>query len=278
MIEVEDFSFSYAGNPKPALTAIDLLIPPGQVCAIVGANGAGKSTLCFALSGFIPHFYRGTLSGSVRVNGSSLSDIPLSDCAGEVGLVFQNPFNQITGARFTVLEEVAFGLENLGVGRDEILARSQEALAATGLAELADRSPFALSGGQQQRLAIASMLAMRPRVLVLDEPTSQLDPAGTEALFERLDILSSSSDTTIVIAEQKLELVAAFAHRVVVLSGGRVLADGKPREVLTSPALEAHGLRATRYTQVARRLRSAGLARSTLPLPMTLPQAVEFLR
>ena len=280
MIEIHGFSFSYAGTQSPALHAIDLEVPQGQLCAIVGPNGAGKSTLCYALSGFVPHFYRGTLEGEILVAGRSVAHTPLSDLAGEVGLVFQNPFNQITGARFTVLEEVAFGLENLGVPRADILDRANEALRLTGLGELGDRSPYALSGGQLQRLAIASMLAMRPRLLVLDEPTSQLDPAGTEALFTHLSHLASSGSVTVVLTEHKLEWVASFADRTVVLSGGRIVADGRPREVLASPTIETLGIRPTRYTQAARAAAAGGLTPGGAgrALPVTLDQAAEFLR
>lgn len=278
MIELREFTFTYAGETVPALHAMNFEIPSGQLCAVLGANGSGKSSLCYALTGFIPHFYRGTSTGQVSVDGRIVSDTPLAELASGIGLVFQNPFNQITGARFTVLEEVAFGLENLGVPREEILTRSMEALRVTGLADLGDRSPFGLSGGQQQRLAVASILAMNPSVLVLDEPTSQLDPAATEAIFARLAELSSSTDRTIVLTEHKLEWVAAFADRVLVLVDGRIAADGPPREVLGSMPLESFGVRPTGYTLAARRLGKSGHAAGAVPLPVTLSQAVEYLR
>ncbi|MEW6568246.1 MAG: ABC transporter ATP-binding protein [Chloroflexota bacterium] len=278
MIEVRGLSFTYAGSAEPALRDIDLEIPASQLCAVVGANGAGKSSLCHALTGFIPHFYRGALAGRVHVAGHNVPETSLADLAGDVGLVFQNPFNQITGARFTVLEEVAFGLENLGLPRAEMLDRCLEALALTGLESVADRSPYQLSGGQQQRLAVASMLAMKPKVLVLDEPTSQLDPAGTEAIFAHLQQLSSRGEMTIVLTEHKLEWVASFAPRVVLLSGGRIVADGPPRQVLASEALEANGVLPTRCTQAARQLRSLGLASRDRPLPVTVEQTAEYLR
>ncbi len=278
MISLRGLSFTYAGTNRPALEDIHLDVPRGQLCAVIGANGAGKSTLCYVLTGFVPHFFRGTLTGEVFVAGHDVPGTPLADLAGEAGLVFQNPFNQITGARFSVLEEVAFGLENLGVPRREILDRCREALALTGLEDLAERSPFELSGGQQQRLAIASMLAMRPQVLVLDEPTSQLDPAGTESIFAHLERLASSGEMTIVLTEHKLDWVAAFAPRVVLLSGGRIVADGSPRQVLASDLLEASGLLPTRCTRAARRLRSLGLAPSDRPLPVTVEQTLEYLQ
>ena len=276
MITVQDLTYTYPGAAIPALDRLTITVPAGQVCAVIGANGAGKSTLCHALTGFIPHFFRGTLEGELRVAGLSVPDTPLAELAGTTGLVFQNPFNQITGARFSVLEEVAFGLENLGIAREEILDRCRSALELTGLQDLADRSPFDLSGGQMQRLAIASMLAMHPRVLVLDEPTSQLDPAGTEAVFLHLRQLASTGQTTVLLVEHKLEWIAAFADRVLVLSEGSLAADGSPRQVLGSADLERVGLRPSRYTLAARRAQELGLA-SGAPLPVTLEQAVEFL-
>jgi energy-coupling factor transport system ATP-binding protein len=276
MIDIENLTYTYPVTSTPALRDLSLHVPAGQFCAVVGANGAGKSTLCYALAGLIPHFYQGKLGGSIEVAGHDIVQTPLSELAGEIGLVFQNPFNQITGARFTVREEVAFGLENLGVPRDEMMTRTGEALALVGLGDLADRSPYALSGGQQQRLAIASVIVMQPRVLVLDEPTSQLDPVGTREVFAALRALAETGETTVVLVEHKLEWAATFAGRVVALAEGRIVADGPPREVLTSPLMTEHGIGATRYTLAARRAQAEKLASGDRPLPVTLDEAVEF--
>ena len=277
MIHVENLTYSYPRAQEPALKDLDLDIPQGQFCAVAGANGAGKSTLCYALTGFVPHFYHGTLAGKVQVAGKDVPETPLAELAGEIGLVFPNPFNQITGARLTVREEVAFGLENLGVPRDEMTGRVTEALALTGLAELAGRSPLALSGGQQQRLAIASVIVMRPRVLVLDEPTAQLDPVGTREVFAVLSELAAG-ETTVVLTEHKLEWIAVFAHRLILLVDGQIAADGPPQEVLAAADLEQVGLSPTRYTQVARQAQARGLVPPATPLPVTLEQAVGFFQ
>jgi energy-coupling factor transport system ATP-binding protein len=273
MIELDAVTYSYPRTPQPALRDVRLSIPAGQFCAIVGANGAGKSTLCYLLAGFAPHFFKGELSGAVRVAGHDVARTPLAEMAADVGLVFANPFNQITGARFTVREEVAFGLENMGTPRDEMLARTAAALATTGLSDLAERSPYALSGGQQQRLAIASILVMRPRLLVLDEPTSQLDPVGTQEIFSVLEELVRQGETTVVLVSYKLEWVGQHADRVVVLDNGRILADGPPRDILTDDDLAASS---TRYTQAARRARAEGLAPAQGLLPVTLDEAISF--
>jgi energy-coupling factor transport system ATP-binding protein len=275
LISVRDFTYTYPAAPEPAVCDINLEVEPGRFLGIVGANLSGKSTLCYALSGFIPDFYNGTATGQVRVAGRDLLNTPLAELAGEVGLVFANPFNQITGARFTVREELAFGLENLGCPRDEMLPRIEESLRLTGLSDLADRSPYALSGGQQQRLAIASVMVMRPKVLVLDEPTSQLDPLGTREVFQTLDSLTRTG-MTVVLAEHKLEWIAVYADRVILLRDGRIARDGLPREVLVDPALEEYGLSLTRYTRAARLALERGLVPAGRTLPVTLDQAREF--
>ncbi len=276
MITIEHLTYTYPATGRPALQDLSLHIPAGQFCAIVGANGAGKSTLCYALTGFVPHFYRGRMEGRLQVAGHDIAVTPPSALVGLVGLVFANPFNQITGACYTVREEVAFGLENLGVPPAAMEQRIAQALALTGLTELADRSPFALSGGQQQRLALAAVLAMQPRVLVLDEPTSQLDPVGTREVFTVLAALAAQQDTTVVLVSHALEWVATHADRVIVLMAGRLVADGPPAEVLTRPELESWGVGTTRYTQAARRAQAQGLVPPGRPLPVTLSQAVAF--
>ena len=167
MIHLGDVTYHYPRATTPALAGLSLDVPAGQFCAVIGANGAGKSTLCYTLAGFVPHFYRGKLTGRVEVAGIDVPAASLAALAGQVGLVFANPFNQITGARFTVREEIAFGLENMGVPLAEMGPRIDEVLRFAKLTDLAERSPFALSGGQQQRLALASVLVMRPPVIVL---------------------------------------------------------------------------------------------------------------
>jgi energy-coupling factor transporter ATP-binding protein EcfA2 len=276
MIEIQGLTYTYPGAEQPALLDINLSIPKGQFCALVGANGAGKSTLCYAISGFVPHFFRGHLDGAVSLAGEPLASSSLGELSARVGMVFQNAFNQISGTRFTVREEIAFGLENLGLPRAEMAARIDEALELVELVEEAERSPYALSGGQQQRLAIASMLAMQPEVLVLDEPTSQLDPRGTQEVFAAIAALADRG-VTIVLVEHKLEWLAAFADRALLLHAGRVVADGSPRTVLAAREMEDYGVGRTEFTRAAALLRERKLAASKAELPVTLEQAREFL-
>lgn len=272
MISLKKFSYWYPDTKPPALRSIDLKIAEGEFCGIVGANGAGKSTLCYAISGFVPHFYRGEWEGDARVGGKLIGESNLGELAGEVGLVFQNPFNQISGARFTVREEIAFGLENLGLSKKEMHKRISDALELVGIEALAARSPFTLSGGEQQRLAIASILAMQPKVLVLDEPTSQLDPRSTEEVFTALRLLVRNGKTTVVMAEHKLEWLASFADRVVALNRGRIEMEGEPEKVLSSAQMVKLNIGRTQYSEAAARVRRQKR------LPVTLEQAKAFLR
>lgn len=278
MIDLHEVSYRYPTVQAQALVDIDLHIEAGAFVGIVGANGAGKSTLCNTLAGFVPHFYGGELNGSVIVAGHDLRKEGASQIVGDVGLVFQDPFNQISGARFTVREEIAFGLENLGVARDQMDARIDRVLDLTGLTQAADRSPYALSGGQQQRLALASVMALQPSVLVLDEPTAQLDPAGAKSVIQALHALTESQGTTVILAEHKLEWLASFADRIIALADGRVIADGPPTETLSLNVVIDSGVGQTRYTQAARQAASAGLVEAGGPLPVTLEQALEFFQ
>ncbi len=272
MIALRDFHYRYPGGDDWVLKGINLEIPEGQFCAVVGANGAGKSTLCYAMSGFAPHFFKGKVKGKLSVGEINVLESNLGDLSAELGLVFQNPFNQISGARFSVREEIAFGLENLGIERSEMEKRIAHSLDIVGLKDEAERSPFELSGGQQQRVAIASMLAMQPKVLILDEPTSQLDPRGSEELFEALRTLVNEGGTTVILVEHKIEWVAAFADRVLRLDGGKIVADGTAQEVLTAGVDIAE----THFTAAARLANERGIVKSKRKLPLTLQQGIDY--
>jgi energy-coupling factor transporter ATP-binding protein EcfA2 len=273
VIRLEDFSFTYSGGAETALKELNFEIPTGEFWGLIGPNGAGKSTLCYALSGMIPHYFKGIVQGYISVAGVDVPSASLGELAGTIGLVFQNPFNQISGSRFTVRGEVALGLENLGIPRHEIERRVEAALMQSGLEDLAVRSPYALSGGQQQRLAIASILVMQPEVLILDEPTSQLDPIGTNEVFSLLNELVDEQNRTILIVEHKLERIAEFTDRVLVLDNGKLIANGAPRQILTDPLIPQIGVQPTRYTQAAVRAQQRGLIPARSDLPVTLTEA-----
>lgn len=276
IINLRNVTYTYPLTDVAVLKNINLQVEEGEFVALVGPNGAGKSTLCYTLAGFVPHFFKGDLSGAVEVAGNESRNSMLSDWVLNVGLAFQNPFNQISGAKYTVFEELAFGLENIGLPRAEMKARVEETMELTGISDLADRSPYSLSGGQQQRVALASILVMQPKVLVLDEPTSQMDPIGTREVFSVIHKMAERG-MTVILVEHKVEWIAQFADRVVAMKDGQILLDGTPADVLTSSLLPEHGFGVSRYTAVARRAQEIGLWRRD-GLPVTLEEAVEGFR
>ena len=272
-VNLQDVTYKYPLTKTPALQNINMQVEEGEFVAVIGPNGAGKSTLCYTLAGFAPHFFKGELSGTVEVDGKVSAESTLDEWVLNVGLAFQNPFNQISGAKYTVFEELAFGLENTGVPRGEMRPRVEDAMALTGISDLADRSPYSLSGGQQQRVALTSILVMQPRLLVLDEPTSQMDPIGTREVFGVIHKMAEDG-LTVVMVEHKVEWIAKFADRVIALKDGQILLEGKPDDVLTSDLLAENGFGMSRYTSAAREAKKQGLWKKET-LPVTLEQAVE---
>jgi len=276
-IEISQLTYQYPGTERAALQEVSLKISAGEFVGVIGANNSGKSTLCLAVTGVVPHLYHGSMQGEVLLNGQSSIHRTVSEIGLDAGLVLQMPVSQISGVRYTVFEEVAFGLENRGVAREEIRERVASVLNLLGLEPFASRSPFQLSGGQQQRLALATVLAVDPSIVVLDEPTTFLDPQGARLVFSILQQLQQQGKT-IVIAEQRLDLVAEFAGRVLALDAGRLVLDGSPQEVLTAPLMQSVGLSKTRYTRVAELLRQRGVWPADLPLPASLTETVAGIK
>lgn len=222
--------YAYEESPREAVSDITLSVGEGEWVGVTGPTNAGKSTLCLLAIGLAPHFFGGQLRGTVTALGKDSREVNVIERSSDIGLLFQNPFTQISGARERVDDEVAFGPECHGVSRDEVAERVEEAMGLVGISELASRNPFDLSGGQLQRLALAGLLAMRPRVLLLDEPTSQLDPAGTAGIFEVLSDLHQRG-ITIVMVEHRLEALCELCPRIIAMAGGRIIADGPPESV-----------------------------------------------
>lgn len=264
-LELRGVRYRYPDTGADAIGGLDLAVRPGELVGIAGPTDAGKSTLCFVAMGLVPHFFGGILEGTARAFGVDVRAESVAERSRRVGLLFQNPFTQLSGARERVDEEVGFGPESHGLEAAEVRERVAEALALTGLEDVAGRHPLDLSGGQMQRMALAGLLAMRPRLLVLDEPTSQLDPSGREGLFEVIDTLHRRG-IAILVAEPDLDVIAQHCPRVVAMAGGRALADGPPADVFNDPRVEA----AVGLPAYARLARAAGVAP---PLPVTLDAA-----
>lgn len=231
-VTVERLSIRYPGRPAAALSDLALSLEPGERLGIAGRTGAGKSTLALAVAGFIPRVVRASTTGRVLIDGTDAIRAAPGDLIGRVGIVFSTPSNQLSGSKLTVREEVAFGLENLGIPRSGMDGRIDAVMGRLGIGHLAEREPSSLSGGEQQRVAIASIVAMGPTILVLDEPTAELDPAGTTAVADLLDGLAAAG-TTILCVEHD-PVVLGRSDRVIVLESGRIIADGLPADALAA--------------------------------------------
>ena len=271
-IKIEGLTFTYAAGIKPALSDINLEIKRGEYLGIMGLNGAGKTTLGLSINGIVPQSTMGFYEGKVTVEGLDTSTTPVREMARTVGIVFDNPEFQMS--QVSAAEEVALGLENLGVPTEEMPPRVSAALATVGLPGFEERSPMGLSGGQQQRLAIASVLAMHPRILFMDEPTSNLDPIGKEEVFELARKLNREDGLTVIVAEHECEVLAAYADRIVVLSEGKIVMIGTPSEVFArGDELAKLGLRVPQATELA--LDLGGSDKKNLPV--TTEEAVKWV-
>ena len=241
MIELKNVSFKYELQEEKTIKNLDLYVKQGEFVGIIGKNGSGKTTLCNIIRGIIPDFVQGEITGNIIIDNKNIDDIERGEMAELVGFVFQNPFSQISGIKKTVFEEIAYGLENLGVPREEIRQRVTDVIKLLKIEDLQDKNPNELSGGQSQRVAIASIIVMNPKVLIFDEPTSQLDPLGTEEIFDILKLLKSQNKT-IILVEHKIDLIAEYADRVVVMDDGEIIFNGETHEVLSNDKIEQHNV------------------------------------
>ena len=274
IIEVKGLTYTYPGAKKPSISDVSLTIEKGEFVIVTGPSGCGKTTLCRCFNGLIPHFYNGQLDGELSVAGLKVNEHEIHELAQKVGLVFQNPENQLFA--LSVEKDVAFGLENLGVARDEMRKRVDWALQTTEIEELRERAPHELSGGQQQRVAIACVLAMRPDIMVFDEPTSFLDPLGARKIFEVINELDKKLGITVILVEHRLDLTSNYADRVVIMDNGKIVLNGKPREVFTSEEARLIGVGIPKATLLWQMLQEKGFQLKGVPIGSE--EATRFLR
>jgi len=263
LIQFADFSFKYLGGDSLALRKIDLNIEEGEYVVITGPSGCGKTTLCRAINGLVPQFHRGYIAGNVMVDGKNTRENSVAEFAPIAGLVFQQPENQLV--TLNVEREIAFGPENLGVDPKEIRRRVEELIEMLDLEHLRDKHPHEMSGGEQQRVAMAATLALKPKILVADEPTSNLDPRSAETILDLIADLNRR-DMTVVLVEHRLDLVSKDASRVILMDKGCIVADGKPREVLTMDLCQEIGVGIPKATQLYKRLQERGFNLEKVPL------------
>jgi energy-coupling factor transporter ATPase len=274
VIETKDVTYTYPGATKPSIENVSITINKGDFVILTGPSGCGKTTLCRCFNGLVPHFYNGTLKGTITVAGLNVAVHKIYQLARHVGLVFQNPENQLFA--LSVEKDVAFGLENLSIPRDEMRKRVDWALQITGISELSERPPHELSGGQQQRVAIASVLAMQPDLMILDEPTSFLDPLGAEKIFQVLNELNEKLGITIILVEHRLDLAAKYANRVIVMDKGTVALTGAPKEIFTSEKARLIGIGIPKATKLYQHLKQNGV--NLKAVPVTPEEASNLLR
>jgi energy-coupling factor transporter ATPase len=264
IIETKNLTYTYPIGTKPAFEDVTIQIEKGEFVVLTGPSGCGKTTLCRCFNGLIPHFYSGKLEGEITVSELRVAEHQIHELAQRVGMVFQNPENQLFA--LSVEKDVAFGLENLGMPREEMRERVDWALTTAGIFDLKDRAPYELSGGQQQRVAIASVLAMRPEIMVLDEPTSFLDPLGAQVIFEVINRFNKDLGMTIILVEHRLDLVSKYASRVMVMDKGKIILDGPPRETLSSKEARLVGVGIPKVTRLYEILMDKGVKLEGIPL------------
>jgi energy-coupling factor transporter ATP-binding protein EcfA2 len=273
VIECKNVTYTYPLATAPSIHQLNLNIERGKFYGVIGENGSGKTTFCALLRGFAPSFYKGEIEGEVLVEGKNISEYG-GEISKKIGYVFQNPFTQISGVKDTVFEEVAYGLENFGVPVEEIEQRVIDVMRLTDIEALAGKNPFDLSGGQMQRVALASIIVLEPDILVIDEPTSQLDPEGTESVFAIIEQLKEKHKT-IILVEHKIDLIAEYADEILVFKNGNLITTGKKQDILTDMSLLEKGVAIPQVAILGTKLKEQGLLLDYIPI--TESQAVDVI-
>ncbi len=271
-IDVRGLSYTYPNVNESALRGIDLKIDPGEFVLLTGPSGCGKTTFCRCLNGLIPHFYNGELKGDITIDGLHTAVEPTYELAKRVGLIFQNPDNQIFS--LTVEKDVAFGLENLGIPRPKMREDIDWAMERVGITGLRERGTHELSGGQKQRLTLASVLAMHPGIIVMDEPTAYLDPVGAERIFGILHTLNEEQGITIILIEHRMDLAVKYCNRIIVFDNGKIVNDGSPREIFTADETRLIGVGIPRMVELGRKLRQNGMQ---VDIPLDSEEAFKYI-
>jgi len=257
IIETKNLTYTYPGASKPSIDDVSIKVEKGEFVLITGPSGCGKTTLCRCFNGLVPHFYQGEIKGEITVAGINTLDHHTYEMAKHVGLVFQNPENQLFA--LSIEKDVAFGLENMGTAREVMRKKVDLALNQPGIYDIKERSPHEISGGQQQRVAIAAVIAMSPEIIVLDEPTSFLDPLSAEKIFDVIYRLNKEQGITVILVEHRLDLTAKYTDHLIVMDRGTVRLEGDPREILSSEETKLMGVGIPKATLLYQMLKKEGL-------------------
>lgn len=262
-VSIKDLGWKYSGRKNFAIEDVNLEIEENTFTSVIGPNEHGKTTLVSCIKGLIPNSFHGVWRGTVEIFGQNVREMSAQTLADEIGFVFADPEAQFTS--MTVEEELVFGLENIGLGYDEVKERLEWVTEIAMIGDLLDKPPYEISGGQKQRVAIASVLAMKPRIMILDEPTSMLDPLGKDFIFEILTNLKSEQDLTLIVVEHNIEQVAPLSDRIVLMYDGNVAKDSPPEEFfVNSDFLYEHGITAPQATAFLDRLKTDGVYNDVL--------------
>lgn len=265
VLEAKNFNFKYRDTKRKALKNINFQVEEGSFLCIIGANGSGKSTLCNALVGLIPHYFVGKMSGEVIVDGMSVENSSIAELSSKIGLVFQNPFNQLSYTAGTVAEELAYGLGNRGISREEMKKKVDYVAKLMRIDHIIHKNPLELSGGQVQRVAFGSTFIMEPKILVLDECTTQLDPLGSEEIFDIVKDLNQSG-ITVIMVDHEMERVARCADQIMVLDQGEIVAIDEPKKIFGNPEIIAHRIGVPDYTKIVNALKAQGYTKRDIEI------------
>ena len=258
VLEVKDLKFKYRDAKKRVLNGLNFQVKKGEFLCIIGQNGSGKSTLCNALVGLIPYYFAGKLKGQVLVDGIDTQESTIAELSSKIGLVFQNPFNQLSYTAGSVAEELAYGLGNKGVPREKMVKKVEYVAKLMRIDHIIHKNPLELSGGQVQRVAFGSTFIMEPGILVLDECTTQLDPLGSEEIFDIVKELNKNG-VTVIMVDHDMERVARCADRILALDSGEQVALDTPQNIFGNPDVMAHHIGAPDYVAITRELKERGL-------------------
>lgn len=257
VLEVKNLSFRYRDTKGKALDDISFEVQEGEFFCIIGSNGSGKSSLCNALVGLIPYYFVGKMKGDVIVQGLNTQKSNVAELSTKIGLVFQNPFNQLSYTAGSVAEELAYGLGNRGIPREEMLTKVEHVAKLMRIDHVIHKNPLELSGGQVQRVAFGSTFIMEPGILVLDECTTQLDPLGSEEIFDIVKELNKKG-ITVVMVDHDMERVARCADRIMVLDRGKTVAIDTPKNIFNNPEIMSHNIGVPDYVSIYQELQKRG--------------------
>ncbi|MDX1797111.1 MAG: ABC transporter ATP-binding protein [Candidatus Lokiarchaeia archaeon] len=275
LVKFKNFYYRYKGNEEYALNNINLNIKDNNFILLCGETGSGKTTLIRCMNGLIPQFYAGYYKGNVELwNGKSTIDTPIADLSTEIGIVFQNPENQLVA--MNVEHEIAFGLENIGIAAKEISKRIQESVSMTEIEHILDKAPFELSGGEQQRVAIASILVLEPKILILDEPTALLDPYMAKKIINLLNEIKEEKNISILISEHRLDLILPFSQQMILMKNGSILEYGQSDHVINSTNFQTLQLNKPIIYSIFSILKNENLYDKNIPI--SIPEAVRSLK